>query len=190
MANDGEVLFESAKSFYFGDEKPQDYSEAYRLFLLAANLGHIIAEFMLGVMYKEGEGVPRDAVESVKWYRLSANQGNADAQCCIGYAYRYGQGVEQDYEVAVKWYRLSAEQGDATVACVISFLMTGHRSVYPSQVLATKKSPSFEVETGKEIEGVNAQYQFRENSLIGLISNIIKTLNDKIKNILSGSSKK
>ncbi len=78
----------------------------------------------------------------------------------------------------------------ATVACVISFLMTGHRSVYPSQVLAIKKSPSFEVETGKEIEGVNAQYQFRENSLIGLISNIIKTLNDKIKNILSGSSKK
>jgi len=64
----------------------------------------------------------------------------------------------------------------ATVACVISFLMTGHRSVYPSQILAIKKSPSFEVETGQEIEGVSAQYQFRKNSLIGFLSNIIKLL--------------
>ena len=37
----------------------------------------------------------------------------------------------------------------AAVACVISFLMTGHRSVYPSQVLAMAKSPSIRVEIGQ-----------------------------------------
>ena len=42
----------------------------------------------------------------------------------------------------------------ATVACVICFLMTGHRSVYPSQVLAVAKSPSLYSELGRDIEGV------------------------------------
>jgi H+/Cl- antiporter ClcA len=40
----------------------------------------------------------------------------------------------------------------AAVACVISFLMTGHRSVYPSQVLAMTKSPSIVTEMGREME--------------------------------------
>jgi hypothetical protein len=47
----------------------------------------------------------------------------------------------------------------AAVACVISFLMTGHRSVYPSQVLAIRKSPSIEVEIGKEVEDVKTTFK-------------------------------
>jgi H+/Cl- antiporter ClcA len=54
----------------------------------------------------------------------------------------------------------------AAVACVISFLMTGHRSVYPSQVLAAAKSASFYVEIGKELEQVEAKFQPRDKSLI------------------------
>lgn len=40
----------------------------------------------------------------------------------------------------------------AALICVISFLMTGHRSVYPSQILAFKKSKLIDIELGKEIE--------------------------------------
>ncbi len=40
----------------------------------------------------------------------------------------------------------------AAVACIISFLMTGHRSVYPSQVLAITKSSSLVIEKGKEMK--------------------------------------
>lgn len=46
----------------------------------------------------------------------------------------------------------------AAVACVVAFLMTGHRSVYPSQVLAIKKSPSIDVEVGRQIENVETDY--------------------------------
>jgi len=42
----------------------------------------------------------------------------------------------------------------AALSCVISYIMTGHRSVYPSQVLAVKKSGSIRVEIGKEISGI------------------------------------
>ncbi len=40
----------------------------------------------------------------------------------------------------------------AAIANVISFLMTGHRSVYPSQILAMKKSESIHVPTGVMLE--------------------------------------
>jgi H+/Cl- antiporter ClcA len=52
----------------------------------------------------------------------------------------------------------------ATVACVISFLMTGHRSVYPSQILSISKSGSLHVELGEEMEDVKAEYKLREKS--------------------------
>ena len=39
----------------------------------------------------------------------------------------------------------------ATVACVVSYLMTGHRSVYPSQILSVKKSTFLDVELGAEL---------------------------------------
>ena len=64
----------------------------------------------------------------------------------------------------------------ATIACVISYLMTGHRSVYPSQVLTTKKSSSIRIETGKEIEGVEASVQPRDKSVIGLFLRIEKII--------------
>ncbi|MBI2844572.1 MAG: chloride channel protein [Armatimonadetes bacterium] len=60
----------------------------------------------------------------------------------------------------------------AAIACVISFLMTGHRSVYPSQVLAIRKSPSLSVEIGKVIDNVEVEFSPREKSLIALIRRI------------------
>ncbi|MFA4916713.1 MAG: chloride channel protein [Syntrophales bacterium] len=46
----------------------------------------------------------------------------------------------------------------AVVACVISFLMTGHRSVYPSQILAITKSSSIQTITGCEIKDIRKVY--------------------------------
>jgi len=47
----------------------------------------------------------------------------------------------------------------AALVCVISFLMTGHRSVYPSQILAFKKSKLIDIELGKEIDKVKPKIQ-------------------------------
>lgn len=69
----------------------------------------------------------------------------------------------------------------AAIACVISFLMTGHRSVYPSQVLAFRKSFSIQVELGKEIENVEVEFQLRKKSAIGLGLRIIKRAKEIVK---------
>ena len=42
---------------------------------LAAEQGYDIAQYNLGVMYENGQGVPQDYKEAVKWYRLAAEQG-------------------------------------------------------------------------------------------------------------------
>ena len=42
--------------------------------------GNAAAEFFLGLMYDNGQGVPQDYVEAYKWYNLAAAQGLAEEQ--------------------------------------------------------------------------------------------------------------
>jgi uncharacterized protein len=74
--------------------------------------GDAKAQYNLGLMYYNGQGVVQDYKEAVKWYRQSAEQEYVDAQYNLGWMYDEGKGVIQDYKEAVKWYRRSAEQGD------------------------------------------------------------------------------
>ena len=54
----------------------------------------------------------------------------------------------------------------AAVSCVISFLMTGHRSVFPAQRIAATKSSSVDVEIGGEVGDARSEYKRRDKSLI------------------------
>jgi H+/Cl- antiporter ClcA len=56
----------------------------------------------------------------------------------------------------------------AAVACIISFLMTGHRSVYPSQILSLAKSSSLTVSKGSEMRDAgNVLFQPGQKSISG-----------------------
>ena len=90
-----------------------DYATALREWKPLAGQGDSSAQYNLGLMYDNGEGVPQDYKIAVKWYRRAAEQGYTNAQNNLGLMYRKGQGVSQDYKTAVKWYRRAAEQGDA-----------------------------------------------------------------------------
>ena len=69
----------------------------------------------------------------------------------------------------------------ATIVCAISFLMTGHRSVYPYQLLSVKKSEVLQVELGKEMEKIEAKFKPAPESfsLIMSVLNHIKALKKK-----------
>ncbi|MDG2286187.1 MAG: tetratricopeptide repeat protein, partial [Alphaproteobacteria bacterium] len=94
---------------YAADEAG-DFTEAAKWYRKAAEQGNADAQFNLGVMYYNGDGVTQDYVEAAKWYRKVAEQGDAEAQNKLGFMYRKGEGVTQDYAEAVKWYRKAAEQ--------------------------------------------------------------------------------
>ncbi len=97
----------------FAAAQSGDFATALKEWLPLAEQGHAQAQYVLGVMYNNGDGVVQDYAEAVKWYRLAAEQGHAWAQYNLGVMYENGNGVIQDYAEAVKWYRLAAEQGDA-----------------------------------------------------------------------------
>ena len=91
----------------------KDYETALRELQPLAGQGDAEAQFNLGIMYANGDGVPRDREKSIEWFRLAAEQGHASSQYILGDRYYHGDGgVAQSYEEAAKWYRLAAEQGD------------------------------------------------------------------------------
>ncbi|KAF9549957.1 hypothetical protein EC957_002017 [Mortierella hygrophila] len=100
----------------------QDYQAAMECYLKAANQGCIEAQFNVGVLYDEGNGVPQDFAKAMEWYRMAADQGDARAQCNIGAMYREGSGVPQDFSKAMEWFRLAADQGHTYTQFNIGFM--------------------------------------------------------------------
>ena len=66
--------------YYQGQGVPQDYTEANRWYLKAAEQGDVRAQYSLGYMYAKGQGVPQDYIEARRWYRKAAEQGNPEAR--------------------------------------------------------------------------------------------------------------
>ena len=57
-----------------------DFVTALKEWKPLALAGDTNAQYNLGLMYNNGDGVPQDYKEAVKWYRLAAEQGYAKAQ--------------------------------------------------------------------------------------------------------------
>jgi hypothetical protein len=79
----------------------------------AAGQGNAEAQFGLGAMYHNGQGVTQNYNQAVLWYRKAANQGNAEAQFNLGLVYAKGQGVEEDANQSLLWFRKAADKGRA-----------------------------------------------------------------------------
>ncbi len=90
-----------------------NYSVAIVKFKLAATQGDASAQYNIGFMYDNGQGVVQDYAEALKWYKLAAAQGDADAQFNIGFMYSNGRGVVQDDAEAFEWFKLAAAQDAA-----------------------------------------------------------------------------
>jgi hypothetical protein len=50
---------------------PQNYTEALKWYLFAANRGYGYAQNSLGILYAEGQGVPQDYVLAHMWFNLA-----------------------------------------------------------------------------------------------------------------------
>ena len=129
----GDTWDDAEAAYYRGD-----YATALRLYRPLAEVGHVVAQYSLGVMYDNGQGVSQDYAEAVKWYRLSAEQGYAIGQYNLGFMYANGEGVPQDYVEAVKWYRLAAAQGLAEAQTNLGFMYDNGQGVPQDYVQAHK----------------------------------------------------
>jgi len=90
-----------------------DYATALRELRPLAEQGDPAAQFYLGLLYENGDGVPRDFVKARQWYEKAAAQGEAKAQFYLGMQSAYGEGGPMDLVQAHMWYSLAAGNGNA-----------------------------------------------------------------------------
>ena len=90
-----------------------DYETALRESKPLSKQGDAEAQFYLGLMYDNGQGVSQDYIAAMKWYKKAAERGYARAQYNLGVMYSEGDGAPKDNAKALKWFRKAAERGYA-----------------------------------------------------------------------------
>mgnify|MGYP001015483852 CR=1 FL=1 len=113
--------YKLAKQHLHGDEDadiPQDFEQAFDLFLLEAENDNPLALYDLGRMSADGLGCEADADEAYRWYekalavfhRAEEEKPWKYTEYRIGKMVAAGLGVEQDYLQAADWLTLSANE--------------------------------------------------------------------------------
>src|SRR2546430_1701623 len=102
-----------------------DYLQAADWYRKAAEQGHALAQFNLGIMYGKGQGVARNKVTSMMWLGRSAKLGDAGAQYELGMR-QHRRSLDEQPEAAsesrieaYKWLQLAADQGygESAIGC-------------------------------------------------------------------------
>jgi len=137
FAGDATAQFELAKHYQTGDGVEKNEALALRWFQRAARQGNVEAQyifaralkeenpealFLMGLMYRTGDGVTKDIPEAVKWLQKAAKKGHLEAQYTLGAMYENGDGVEKDRARASKWLKMAAEKGHDEAGAALLFL--------------------------------------------------------------------
>ena len=85
----------------------------------AAKAGNPEAQFRLGVMFGNGDGVALDYDQAREWFEKAAAQGHENALITLAWMYANGAGVETDETRARKFYLKAAECGSAKAQYVV-----------------------------------------------------------------------
>jgi len=114
---DAESQFNRAQNLANGEVVVQDLPRAAECYLLAANQGHRLAQFNLGMMYGQGQGVVRNQVTSLLWLGKAAEQGYPAAQYHVGVRQHRASKSRPQLEAsecrieAYKWLELAVANG-------------------------------------------------------------------------------
>ncbi len=130
---DAEAQFGLGLKYANSPGAAQDYPEAARWYLKAADQRHPLAQFNLGMMYANGHGMPADELVAAEWFQKAALQGDAAGQFHFGMSHhtasiRGSQENATELRIeAYKWLHLAAAQGyfGSDAACErVSFKMS------------------------------------------------------------------
>lgn len=103
-----------------------------------AKQGDPDAQYKLGVMYADGQGVVKNEHTAVQWYQKAADQGFAAAQYKLGVMYANGLGVVKNERTAVEWYQKAADQGFANAQYNLGFMYANGRGVVKNERTAVE----------------------------------------------------
>jgi hypothetical protein len=86
----------------------------------AAKAGNAEAQFRLGVMYGNGDGVGLDYEQARSWFEKAIVQGHESATITLAWMYANGTGVEVDEQRARELYLEAARKGSAKAQYVVA----------------------------------------------------------------------
>jgi TPR repeat protein len=86
----------------------------------AAKAGNAEAQFRLGVMYGNGDGVALDHAAAVDWFEKAAAQGHENALITLAWMFANGTGVDVDEDRARELYVTAAEAGSTKAQYVVA----------------------------------------------------------------------
>jgi len=91
-----------------------NYAEGARWYQLAADHGHIDAQFKLGRLFSQNSSI-RNFTEAFKYMKLAADNGHTEAQYDLGEMYNEGKGVVKNVNDALKYFGLVKDKMDPSV---------------------------------------------------------------------------
>ena len=157
------------------DYQNGDFTSALQKFQESAEKGDVIAQYALGLMYDNGEGVTQNNTTAFKWYKKAAEQGYAQAQFTTGWMYANGRGINKDYLRAGNWYAKAAEQGNNEAQQILTGLYGTGLGLAPS--LNTPQDKPVEEEEVNDVDSFLAEFDEVE-----FISNTPKMINNTSTN--------
>ena len=113
-----------------------DYATALREWRPLAEQGDPRAQFSLGLLHENGDGVTRDYAKARQWYEKAAAQKEARAQFYLGMQSAFGQGGPEDLAQAHMWYNLAAGNGHVGAAAYRDDLA---KQMTPAQIAEAHK---------------------------------------------------
>ena len=99
----------------FSAAQKGDVLTAFQIFKPLAEQGNPPAQYFIGWMYENGQGVAQDYKSAIKWYSHASEQGYTPAQRNLSSMYANGKGVTQDPNIAGKLMRLASMSEDLNI---------------------------------------------------------------------------
>ncbi len=150
----------------------KDFEKALELLGPLAEENHAEAQFLLGSLYINGQGVEKDDTKGLSWIMKAAyqgydkarlrafniyldltGQGDVSAMYNLGYMYLQGWGGKQDIEVGIGWLESAAKKGHVRSAKILSGIYAeGKFGITPDEDKASYWS-NLPAESGTNIDG-------------------------------------
>ena len=111
------------------------YQEAIAILNTEARRGDAQAQYLLGVLYDNGQGVAQDYKLARSWFEKAAAQGQASAQYHLGFMYEAGRGMPHNNQQALHWYGLAAAGADPNAQYRLALM---HLNGFGGKVNATE----------------------------------------------------
>lgn len=118
------------------------HGQAAQMLRPLADGGSALAQYRLGAMFYNGQGVPEDEKQAIFWWKKAAAQGYVEAMFQLGSAYLFGTQTakfvpDPDREAAT-WYFQAASAGHAEAQYHLGLLFLAGKGVIENRQEAAR----------------------------------------------------